>query len=483
MAFERHNGAEEFETMLRHHLIRSAGQSPTCAGFDAEKANAYLEGALSQFARSRYDEHLVGCASCRRAIIELRRLIPEVDLAPVSVQSPNRFAEWWSGIRQGFALPRWSPLGWGMTAAAGALAILLTVVLILRQRQESADMPNAVAQVSTPQPNSTPAAAGIASDVAQPGQPTDARNRQVAVHSTAPQATPINGRIPVDPVRPAVPVAPQVMMAAAPNQNSISGRVNGPAGAAIAEAQIALVEVGSQQQRALTRTDENGKFNFSEVPHGNYQLNIQAAGFLPLQLADIRPEPSREVVARLHAKPMMDQSLIAAVQVPTPAPAPPPAPVQVTEKDEKAADNENAAPRRPEAATGRGAAVATNTGDKGSAKSSGRRFGFIPSIRPKKDKDKEEKSSADAAAKAGDDETVRVMKHKVRDKVFRFESGSDGGRWVDQEFKPEFLPKRIRLTRGSAEYERVLTEIPDLQPFFDLGRVLVIWKGTVYEIR
>jgi hypothetical protein len=181
----------------------------------------------------------------------------------------------------------------------------------------------------------------------------------------------------------------------------------------------------------------------------------------------------------------MDQSLIAAVPVPTPAlaPPPPPAPVRVTEKDKKAADNENAAPRSPEAATGRGAAVATNTGDKGSAKSSGRRFGFIPSIRPKKDKDKEEKSSADAAAKAGDDETVRVMKHKVRDKVFRFESGSDGGRWVDQEFKPEFLPKRVRLTRGSAEYERVLTEIPDLQPFFDLGRVLVLWKGTVYEIR
>jgi hypothetical protein len=480
MAFERHNGAEEFETMLRHHLIRSAGQNPACAGFDAEKANAYLEGALSPLTRSRYDEHLVSCASCRRAIIELRRLIPEVDLAPVSVQPPNRFAEWWRGIRQGFAAPRWSPLGWGMTAAAGALAVLLAVVFIPRQRQEPTRTVDTLAQVAAPaQPNPTPGAVGSVVDAAQQGQAEAAKNQQVVAHNAAPQPTPINGRVAISPGVPAAPVAPQVMMATAPNQNAISGRVSGPAGAAIAEAQIALVDAGSHQQRAVTHSDENGKFNFSEVPNGNYHLNIQATGFLPLQLANVHPESSREVVAQLHTKPMMDQSLITAASSPSSAAPPPPVAERTAEK--KSAETESAAPGRSDSGAGRGAAVATNTGEKNSPKSTKGRFSFIPSIRLKKDKDKEEKNTADAA-KAGDDETVRVMTHKVRDKVFRFESGRDGGRWIDQEFKPEFLPRRERLTRGSVEYERVLTEIPDLKPFFDLGRVIVVWKGTVYEI-
>ena len=476
MAFERHNGAEEFETMLRHHLMRSGAQSPACAGFDAEKANAYLEGVLPPLARSRYDEHLAGCASCRRAIIELRRLIPEVDLAPVSVRPQNRFAEWWSGIRHGFAVPRWSPLGWGMTGAAGALAVLLAVVLIPRQRQESEPTARAVAEVSTPQPNPTPAETSIFADNLQPSQPVAVKSPAAAAARAAPPATPINGRVVAGPGVPAGPVAPQVMMATAPNQNSISGRVNGPAGAAIAEAQIALVEVGSQQQRAVTRTDENGKFNFSEVPHGTYQLHIQAAGFLPLQLANVHPESSREVVAQLHTKPMMDQSLIAAATPPRSA-APPPT-VAEKEPAKESAKTENTAPTRTDTGAGRGATVASNSNDKNSPKSSGRRFSFIPSIRLKKDKDKEEKNSADAAAKSGDDETVRVMTHKVRDKVFRFENN----RWIDQEFKPEFLPPRVRLDRGSAEFERVLTEVPDLKPFFDLGTVIVVWKGKVYEI-
>ncbi|MNC98499.1 hypothetical protein D3C83_164770 [compost metagenome] len=67
----------------------------------------------------------------------------------------------------------------------------------------------------------------------------------------------------------------------------------------------------------------------------------------------------------------------------------------------------------------------------------------------------------------------------MRDKTFRY----DNGRWIDADFKPEFLPPRTRLDRNGTDFERVLAEHPELKPFFDLGRVIVVWKGKVYEVR
>lgn len=81
--------------------------------------------------------------------------------------------------------------------------------------------------------------------------------------------------------------------------------------------------------------------------------------------------------------------------------------------------------------------------------------------------------------KPNEDENFHALTRKVRDKVFRF----DRGVWIDQEYKPENRLQRTRLARGSAEYDRLLTEIPALSPFFDLGPVIVIWQGRVYEVR
>lgn len=95
----------------------------------------------------------------------------------------------------------------------------------------------------------------------------------------------------------------------------------------------------------------------------------------------------------------------------------------------------------------------------------------------------------DAAAKASkpqatptpstDDENFRAMTRKVRDKTFRF----DRGLWIDQDYKPENRLPRLRLTRGSSEFERLLSDQPALGPFFDLGQVIVVWQGKVYEVR
>ncbi len=78
-----------------------------------------------------------------------------------------------------------------------------------------------------------------------------------------------------------------------------------------------------------------------------------------------------------------------------------------------------------------------------------------------------------------EDENFRVMTRKVRDKTFRFENG----KWIDQEFKPEYLCSRQRLERGSAEYEKLITDKPELKVFFELGPVIVVWQLVVYEVK
>ena len=77
------------------------------------------------------------------------------------------------------------------------------------------------------------------------------------------------------------------------------------------------------------------------------------------------------------------------------------------------------------------------------------------------------------------DEDIRALTRKIHDKTFRF----DRGRWVDQQFKPGLLYIRVRIDRGSEQYKKILSDIPALQPFFDLGPVIVVWELKVYEVR
>jgi hypothetical protein len=78
-----------------------------------------------------------------------------------------------------------------------------------------------------------------------------------------------------------------------------------------------------------------------------------------------------------------------------------------------------------------------------------------------------------------EDENFRAMTRKVRDKTFRFENG----KWIDQEFKREYLYQRKRFERGSPDYEKLITDMPELKVFFDLGPVLVVWQFVVYEVK
>lgn len=58
------------------------------------------------------------------------------------------------------------------------------------------------------------------------------------------------------------------------------------------------------------------------------------------------------------------------------------------------------------------------------------------------------------------------------------------GSWVDTQYLNSFLSGRIvKLTIGSEEYQRVLAETPELEVFFSLQPVTVVWRNIAYIVR
>jgi hypothetical protein len=413
MARERDNTAQEFETMLRRHLVQGAGRTASCGGFDAERASAYIESALTDASRLRYETHLADCASCRRAVIELRRLMPEVEIIGAPTPAPNRLAEWWDAVKQGFGAAPWR---WGTLTAAGAFAIVLAFIVIPRQ-SDPLDRAESLIALATPAP-----VAVVADALA------DATSASEAASNSAPQQT-------AGASEPARPVA-------SPAAARDRGRTPASTGTgASAGAQAATASASADNQAA-------GPGRTASI-QGATAAEVQPAPQL------VRPAPI-EMMA----------------QASPPAPAAP--------KNETAQASDAAAENRAEEKAG--AEQTAKAEQKGDAKEDvrnqpARRSGasaFVPRRRAGGTR-----SVSGASQPPGDDETVRPMTRKVRDKTFRYENG----RWIDAEFKPEFLPPRTRLDRDSADFERVLTEHPELKPFFDLGRVIVVWQGKVYEVR
>ncbi len=179
----------------------------------------------------------------------------------------------------------------------------------------------------------------------------------------------------------------------------------------------------------------------------------------PQLSADVRTVTAEEPDVKLGLGPAPGKQMIASVQQPAKS-------GDVETRKEESAGGRQDAPRPPETV-----AAAATMSERPLPAAGARRLAPREAT-PAKPK-------ATPTPRSNEDENFHALVRRVRDKTFRF----DRGVWIDQEYKPENRLQRTRLNHGSSDYERVLTEIPALAPFFDLGPVIVIWQGRVYDVR
>lgn len=416
--------AQDFETMLRVRLERHRGRmsgrdggvsewnAMSCRGFDPERANAFLEGALSVADAARYEDHLTGCPSCRQAVIELNRLpIPVVSPLNEPIHVGSRTSSVEAGWFKAFLTSlRSAPFQWaGAAAAMCGLVIVFSIFLTLRMSS----------QISEPSPSAS-IVAGTA-PVVQASPLADAASQVDTLTSSANES-------------------------AAAKSNSVPLSSNG---------QIAN-QRGLVSQPVLPKT-ESLDLIFGRVPNRQIaQLSPGVAGTAPqFNVPYNSPSVSPQLVPQIGPQ----------ITPPT-AQAIPPSPQAVQEQTDLLRADSLAMQSKDQAQR----PAARESAEK--RKSSSAAMDFAPRNFLKG-------LPTPSPTPNIADEDIHAMTRKVRDKTFRF----DRGRWVDQQFKPEYLYPRVRVERGSEQYKKILSDIPSLQAFFDLGPVIVVWEFKVYEVR
>ncbi len=77
-----------------------------------------------------------------------------------------------------------------------------------------------------------------------------------------------------------------------------SGRVTGSvvdaSGASVPDAQVSLLLAGGQKPLLTTKTSNNGEYYFNSVRAANYDLTVQAKGFVTVKVSDVTVDAARE---------------------------------------------------------------------------------------------------------------------------------------------------------------------------------------------
>lgn len=137
----QHNPTTDDERRLAEKLRQALPRGKPVSCPNGRALSAYLDGRLSEAEAVLFEEHLVACAACRRALVEARRLLAEpAALAPSGLTARAKAL---------VAAPSAPVQAWGWRAvaswaAAAAAAIALGVAGL-----------NAGSQAGRPQPSAT----------------------------------------------------------------------------------------------------------------------------------------------------------------------------------------------------------------------------------------------------------------------------------------------------------------------------------------
>ncbi len=103
-----------------------------------------------------------------------------------------------------------------------------------------------------------------------------------------------------------------------PKDSDLKVKVLDPQFAAVAGAQITLLSAGSTSPLRVSTTSAVGIASFSEIPAGNYQLQILAPGFAPETADFVAPHPET-ITVRLHVASEMETVVVTATRTPVPS--------------------------------------------------------------------------------------------------------------------------------------------------------------------
>ena len=449
--------------MLRRQLQRDGKAAQLCAGFDAETANAYLESALRVVAQQSYETHLAACTDCRQHVTALMRLNTQFAPAPMVAPAPAILPQAVRAVRE----PLWSQwlaplqawwaaanLSWGLTSAGALATVLLAVFAFNGWRQNKT---TALSPVLTANKTIDNLPAAIVSADSQAPAALSESTVTAEASSAANAATVSNLNTAAKTVATTSAAAPNLPnLGAARPQITATGYVAAPATPLrvidIPEDVIALN--GEKVAAPVIALPGNRDF-FGSGFSGNGGVQgtpvalRQTGGLLPTRLTSIEPHNSvsslNVVKDQLERQASLTDLVADARSLPARAEA---------DKNAKAAKSEPGRAR---------AILNTLMGQRGA-------LGFAA---------KGEEARTKEAEKTTDQPLIKPLTKRVNGHTFYFEHSY----WIDENYKSDTTLPLVKLVRGSERFQNVLIENPTLEQFFQLGQVIVVWKGKVYEVR
>ena len=135
--------------LLRAYVSRSEALRRSCSEFDPDLANAYIEHSLPTSSRSRYEQHLTECGSCRKSVVALARLAGVDGVAAVRNEvRPSLSDRIWQGLSS-LSAPQWA------TAVAAVIVLAISVPLFLSRHEVHPDRDASTAAAESSQPETS----------------------------------------------------------------------------------------------------------------------------------------------------------------------------------------------------------------------------------------------------------------------------------------------------------------------------------------